>query len=38
MIPGDAKIIKCPFCGAKKELMTLLSGNTLGLDIGLMGK
>ena len=28
MIPGDAKIIKCPFCGAKKELMTLLSGNT----------
>lgn len=30
MLPGNAKIVKCPFCGAEKELMTLLSGNTIG--------
>lgn len=30
MNPGKAKIIKCPFCGEEKELMTLVSGNTCG--------
>lgn len=29
MIPGLAKVIKCPYCGAEKELMTLCSGNTI---------
>ena len=33
MNPGNAKIIKCPFCGTKKEVMTLLSGNTFGARI-----
>lgn len=28
MIIDNAKIIKCPFCGAKKELLSLRSGNT----------
>lgn len=27
MIPGPPVIYECPFCGAKKELMSLLSGN-----------
>lgn len=31
MIPGKAKVVKCPYCGAKKELMTLCSGNTIGI-------
>ncbi|MDE6019360.1 MAG: hypothetical protein K2G85_11190 [Muribaculaceae bacterium] len=30
MIPGPANIIGCPFCGGKKELMSLVSGNTFG--------
>ena len=30
MIPGNAKIVKCPYCGTKKELFTMLSGNTFG--------
>lgn len=29
MIIGKARIVKCPYCGAKKELMSLVSGNTL---------
>ena len=29
MIPGLSKIVKCPYCGKKKELMTLISGNCL---------
>ena len=33
MVPGNAKIVKCPYCGEKKELMTLLSGNTLGAEL-----
>lgn len=30
MTPGNAILVKCPFCGTKKELMTLVSGNTFG--------
>jgi endogenous inhibitor of DNA gyrase (YacG/DUF329 family) len=32
MLPGKAKIVKCPYCGKEKELMTLLSGNTCGAE------
>ena len=27
---GNAQILTCPFCGEKKEVMSLLSGNTIG--------
>ena len=30
MTPGKAKIVKCPYCGTKKELFTMASGNTFG--------
>lgn len=30
MLPGKAKILTCPFCGEKKEVMTVLSYNTFG--------
>ncbi|MBQ2187575.1 MAG: hypothetical protein II401_03315 [Bacteroidales bacterium] len=30
MLPGLAKIIKCPFCGSNIELFTMRSGNTCG--------
>lgn len=30
MTPGIAILVKCPYCGTKKELMTLASGNTIG--------
>jgi DNA-directed RNA polymerase subunit RPC12/RpoP len=29
MLPGKARILTCPHCGSKKEVMSLLSGNTL---------
>lgn len=32
MTPGYAEIVKCPYCGAEKELMTLASGNTIGAE------
>lgn len=32
MIPGKAILVTCPFCGTKKELMTLVSGNTFGAE------
>lgn len=32
MLPGNAKVVKCPNCGTEKELMTLLSGNTFGAE------
>ena len=28
MIPGPANVLCCPFCGSRKEVMSLLSGNT----------
>lgn len=30
MIPDYSKIIQCPYCGEKKELLSLCSGNTIG--------
>lgn len=30
MIPGPANILSCPYCGGDKEVMSLVSGNTLG--------
>ena len=30
MLRGNAEIVKCPYCGKEKELMTLVSGNTFG--------
>lgn len=30
MLPANARIVKCPFCGEKKELLNLASGNTFG--------
>lgn len=32
MIPGNAEIVKCPYCGTEQELMTLVSGNTCGAE------
>lgn len=31
MNPGPARILTCPHCGGKKEVFTLLSGNTFDL-------
>ncbi len=28
MIPGNAQILTCPHCGTKKEVLSLVSGNT----------
>ena len=30
MMPGHSRILTCPHCGQKKEVMSLLSGNTCG--------
>lgn len=30
MIPGSPQILTCPYCGKKKEIMSLVSGNTCG--------
>lgn len=30
MMPGPANVLSCPFCGGKKAVMTLISGNTYG--------
>ena len=38
MIPGPPRILKCPFCGMKKEVMTLVSGNTCGAEYWSDGK
>ena len=32
MLPGKAKLVICPYCGTKKELMTIISGNTFGAE------
>ncbi len=32
MLVGNAEIVKCPYCGTKKELMSLVSGNTFGAE------
>ena len=33
MTPGNPQIFTCPFCGEKKEIMTLASGNTFGAEL-----
>jgi predicted RNA-binding Zn-ribbon protein involved in translation (DUF1610 family) len=33
MTPGNPQILTCPFCGEKKEIMTLASGNTFGAEL-----
>lgn len=33
MIPGPANILSCPFCGGKKEVMSLISGNTFNATV-----
>ncbi len=32
MMIGNARVLTCPFCGEKKEIISLLSGNTFGAD------
>ena len=32
MIPGNPRILVCPFCGKEKEIMSLVSGNTCGAE------
>ena len=32
MLPANAKIVECPYCGKEKELMCLASGNTFGAE------
>lgn len=33
MTPGNPRILFCPFCGKKKLIMTLMSGNTFGAEL-----
>jgi len=33
MNPGPAQILTCPYCGAHKEVLSLLSGNTFGQKV-----
>ena len=33
MLPGPARIFRCPYCNGEKELMSLISGNTFGMDL-----
>ena len=33
MIPGNPRILICPFCGKEKEIMSLVSGNTFGSEL-----
>lgn len=33
MIPGPANILSCPYCGGKKSVMSLISGNTIGATV-----
>lgn len=32
MLPSNARIISCPHCGGEKEIMSLMSGNTIGAE------
>lgn len=38
MTPGPAQIIRCPFCGEIKKIMSLISGNTFGAEYWSDGK
>ena len=33
MMPGNPRILVCPFCGKEKAIMSLISGNTFGAEI-----
>ena len=33
MLPGNSQILTCPYCGQKKEIMSLRSGNTVGAQL-----
>ena len=33
MMPGNPRILICPFCGTEKQIMSLISGNTFGADL-----
>lgn len=33
MFPANARILTCPHCQGKKEVMQLLSGNTFGAEL-----
>ena len=33
MLPGNPQILTCPYCGAEKEILSLLSGNTFGAEL-----
>ena len=33
MMPGNPRILVCPFCGKEKEIMSLISGNTFGAEL-----
>lgn len=33
MLPGPAIVLSCPFCGGTKEVMSLESGNTIGMSL-----
>ncbi len=28
MLPGNSRILTCPYCGKEKEVLSLISGNT----------
>ena len=38
MMPGPPRILTCPFCSAKKEVLSLMSGNTFGAELWSDGK
>ena len=33
MMPGNPRILICPFCGKEKQIMSLISGNTFGAEL-----
>lgn len=33
MMPGNPRILICPFCGTEKQIMSLISGNTFGAEL-----
>ena len=32
-MPGNPRILICPFCGTEKQIMSLISGNTFGAEL-----
>lgn len=33
MMPGNPRILICPFCATEKQIMSLISGNTFGTEL-----